>query len=131
MAYHHVTNHPVPATIDERPVSGQPFTCDSISEFATVTKVDKNVSNIVYATDQPEVLSRISDTGLNFGLGAGFLAGRSSLVFTCRLMFLWGREVDYVVRHSVVIDSSGHVNYTKGSTTTSLLMLQIGIQLVE
>ena len=102
-----------------------------IREFATVTKVDKNVSNIVYATDQPEVLSRISDTGLNFGLGAGFLAGRSSLVFTCRLMFLWGREVDYVVRHSVVIDSSGHVNYTKGSTTTSLLMLQIGIQLVE
>jgi len=97
-------------------------------EFYTVAKVDKNVSNILYNTDQPEIISRISDTGLNFGLGAGFITGIHSVKFTCRLMALWGRQVDYVIRHSVVVDPSGHVTYSKGSTTTSLVELQLGIQ---
>ncbi|MBL7846417.1 MAG: hypothetical protein JNL40_03025 [Cyclobacteriaceae bacterium] len=100
-----------------------------IREFATTTKVDKNVNNIIYNTNQPEVISRISDTGLNFGLGAGFTVGRGPVVFTCRLMFLWGREVDYVIRNSVVVDANGYITYSKGSTTTSLLALQVGMKL--
>jgi hypothetical protein len=72
--------------------------------FSTKTKIDKNLLNIVLNDNQPEVINNAKDTGFNYGLGIGIIANSKTenhTGFTLRLLYLWGDNVNYVVRNSV------------------------------
>ncbi len=96
----------------------------------TVTKIDKDLSNVLLNTDQPEVLNRVNNTGLNFGLGAGFYINSKKsdfMGFTLRLLYVWGDDIKYVVRNSIVVDSNGFITYQTSTANTSIIMLQLGL----
>ena len=97
--------------------------------YNTRVKVDKNLIDAIFNTDGESLFESVKNTGLNFGLGGGFYtcpkyAGVPG--FTIRVMYLWGDEVDYVVRNSVkyVNDS---FTYQTDRANTSMLLIQIGV----
>jgi hypothetical protein len=97
--------------------------------YNTRVKVDKNLLDILFNTDDPEVLDNVNDTGLNFGLGAGFYTNpkkSNGVGFTMRALYMWGDEVDYVVRNSVKVNN-GALTYETGTANTSMLTIQLGI----
>jgi hypothetical protein len=96
--------------------------------YNTKTKIDKNVIDFIFNDDQPEVINNVKDTGLNYGLGVGFYTnGKSGSGFTMRALYLWGDDSNYVVRNSVTVDSNGFVSYQTGRTSTSMIIIQLGI----
>lgn len=95
--------------------------------YNTKTKIDKNVIDFIFNDDQPEVINNVKDTGLNYGLGAGLYTNKNGAGFTLRVLYLWGDEVNYVVRNSVVVDSNGYVTYQTGRANTSMVLIQLGV----
>ena len=98
----------------------------------TITKIDKDVSNIILNTNQPQVLNRINNAGLNFGAGVGFAAYSKKtewVAFTMRFLYLWGDDIKYVVRHSMVVDNNGFITYKTETANTSIFLVQIGFNL--
>jgi hypothetical protein len=97
----------------------------------TITKIHQDALATVLNSSQPEVLSRINNTGLNYGVGAGFAVYSKKiqgLAFTMRAIYMWGADIEYVVRGSVAIDSNGYITYKTSTINTSLLSIQIGVQ---
>jgi hypothetical protein len=97
--------------------------------YNTRVKVDKNLIDAIFNTDQESLYESVINTGLNFGLGGGFYTlpkQTGAPGFTMRIMYLWGDEVDYVVRNSVkyVNDS---FTYQTDRANTSMLLIQFGI----
>ncbi len=95
----------------------------------TITKIDKDLSNVILNTNQPEVLNRVNNTGLNYGIGAGFYINSKKadfVGFTLRLLYMWGDDIKYVVRNSIVVDSNGFITYQTSTANTSTFMLQLG-----
>lgn len=102
-----------------------------VKVFNTITKVDKDALDLVLNNSQPEVLNRVNKSGLNYGIGIGFAAyGRKSetLAFTLRAIYMWGADIDYVVRGSLAVDSNGFITYQMSSVNTNMLSLQLGLQ---
>ncbi|MBN8578839.1 MAG: hypothetical protein J0L66_18010 [Cytophagales bacterium] len=96
--------------------------------FNSTTKIDKNVVDIIFNTDQREVINNVKDTGLNYGLGAGFYTNpkkNSAAGFQLRVLYLWGDEVKYVVRNSVQVDNNGFVTYQTNRANTSMVIIQL------
>jgi hypothetical protein len=97
--------------------------------YNTRIKVDKNLIDVIFNTDDAEVLDNVNDTGLNFGLGAGFYThpkNFNGIGFTMRALYMWGDEVEYVVRNSVK-RSNGTLTYETAKANTSMLTIQLGI----
>jgi hypothetical protein len=97
--------------------------------YNTRVKVDKNLFDIIFNTDDAEVFDNVNDTGLNFGLGAGFYTHPkkpNGVGFTMRALYLWGDEIEYVVRNSVKLNN-GTLTYETAKANTSMLTIQLGI----
>jgi hypothetical protein len=96
--------------------------------FNSKTKIDKNVTDIIFNTDQREVINNVKDTGLNYGLGLGFYTSpkkNSNPGFQLRVLYLWGDEVKYVVRNSVTVDPNGFVTFATDRANTSMVIVQL------
>ncbi len=96
--------------------------------FNSKTKIDKNVADIIFNTDQREVINNVKDTGLNYGLGLGFYTSpkiHTGAGFQLRVLYLWGDEVKYVERNSVAVDTNGFVTFTTGRANTSMIIVQL------
>ncbi|MBX2916165.1 MAG: hypothetical protein KF856_12920 [Cyclobacteriaceae bacterium] len=96
--------------------------------FNSKTKIDKNVADIIFNTDQREVINNVKDTGLNYGLGLGFYTNPLKTTnpgFQLRVLYLWGDEVKYVVRNSVVVDQNGFVTFSTNRANTSMVIVQV------
>lgn len=101
-----------------------------IKTYNATTKIDKNLLNIIFNDDQPEIINDENDTGLNYGLGAGFYTnGKNSQSpgFTLRFLYLFGDEVEYVVRNSLKVTSGGLVTFDTARTNTNMFVIQLGI----
>lgn len=101
--------------------------------FNTRTKIDKNAFDTILNDDQPEVINTTNDTGLGYGLGAGFFVrkarGENGVhlpSFTIRVQYLWGDDITYVKRGSVKIDN-GYVSYDTATSDTNMFLIQLGI----
>lgn len=97
--------------------------------YNTRVKIDKNFFDILFNTNDAEVLDNINDTGVNFGLGAGFYTHpqkSNGVGLTMRAIYMWGDEVDYVVRNSVKMNN-GTLTYKSEKANTSMLTIQLGI----
>lgn len=97
--------------------------------YNTRVKVDKNLVDALFNTDGESVFESVINTGLNFGIGGGFYtcpkgAGKPGFIF--RMMYLWGDEIDYVVRNSVKYVNDTFT-YQTDRANTSMLLIQIGI----
>ncbi len=102
-----------------------------VKVFNTITKVDKDALDLVLNNSQPEVLNRVNKSGLNYGIGVGFAAhgkNNENLAFTLRAVYMWGADIDYVVRGSLAIDSNGFITYQMSSVNTNILSIQLGLQ---
>jgi len=98
--------------------------------YNTKTKINKDLIDFIFNDDQREVINNVKDTGVNYGLGAGFYTNpkkRSHPGFTLRILYLWGDEVNYVVRNSVKLDPDGFVTFDTDRASTSMLIIQLGI----
>jgi len=98
--------------------------------FNSKTKIDKNISHIIFNDNQREVINNVKDTGLNYGLGVGFYTNPTKANhpgFTLRVLYLWGDEVKYVVRNSVMMDGNGNVTFSTDRANTSMVIVQLGI----
>lgn len=96
--------------------------------FNSKTKIDKNVTDIIFNTDQREVINNVKDTGLNYGLGLGFYTNpkrNTNPGFQLRVLYLWGDEVKYVVRNSVSVDQNGFVTFSTRQANTSMVIIQL------
>lgn len=96
--------------------------------FNSKTKIDKNVADIIFNTDQREVINNVKDTGLNYGLGLGFYTAPKQNYkpgFQLRVLYLWGDEVKYVVRNSVAVDQDGFVTFSTNRANTSMVIVQL------
>ena len=96
--------------------------------FNSKTKIDKNVADIIFNTDQREVINNVKDTGLHYGLGLGFYTSpkhHASAGFQFRVLYLWGDEVKYVVRNSVVVDTNGFGTFNTNRANTSMVIVQL------
>jgi hypothetical protein len=96
--------------------------------FNSKTKIDKNVADIIFNTDQREVINNVKDTGLNYGLGLGFYTSpkhHAGAGFQFRVLYLWGDEVKYVVRNSVTVDNNGFVTFETNRANTSMIIVQL------
>ena len=96
--------------------------------FNSKTKIDKNVTDIIFNTDQREVINNAKDTGLNYGLGLGFYTSPKQSYkpgFQLRVLYLWGDDVKYVVRNSVVVDQNGFVTFLTDRANTSMIIVQL------
>lgn len=106
--------------------------------YNTKTKIDKDALQTVLADEQPEVIHSNSDSGLTYGVGVGFYnrkynrdeqgeitTGKAS--FSLRAMYLWGDEIDYVKRGTVVVGSDGTVTFDTGYTNTNMFVIQLGV----
>jgi len=96
--------------------------------FNSRTKIDKNVTDIIFNTDQREVINNVKDTGLNYGLGLGFYTSpkqNSNPGFQFRVLYLWGDEVKYVVRNSVAVNQDGFVTFSTNRANTSMVIVQL------
>ncbi len=101
--------------------------------YTTKTKVDKDLLDFLFTDNQAEVLNNVRDTGLSFGTGAGFYTNprnRSAPSFSLRLLYLWGDEVEYVVKDSIKVDAAGSLSYETDRANTSMFLIQIGINAV-
>jgi len=97
--------------------------------YNTRVKIDKNLIDVMFNNDEEEVLDNVNNTGLNFGLGAGFYILPKKINgagFMMRVLYMWGDEVDYVVRNSVTLNN-GTLTYETGKANTSMLTIQLGI----
>jgi hypothetical protein len=97
--------------------------------YNTRVKVDKNLIDVIFNTDDAEVLDNVNDTGLNFGMGAGFYTHpkkANGVGFTMRALYMWGDEIEYVVRNSVKLNN-GTLTYESAKANTSMLTIQLGI----
>jgi hypothetical protein len=97
--------------------------------FNSKTKIDKDLTNIIFNDNQNEVINNVKDTGLNYGLGVGFYTNpkkRANAGFQLRVLYLWGDEMKYVVRNSVVVDANGFVTYETARANTSMVIIQLG-----
>ncbi len=97
--------------------------------FNSKTKIDKDLTNLVFNDNQNEVINNVNDTGLNYGLGVGFYTNpqkTNAAGFQLRLLYLWGDEVKYVVRNSVVVNQNGNVTFDTARANTSMVIIQIG-----
>jgi hypothetical protein len=97
--------------------------------FNSKTKIDKDLTNIIFNDNQNEVINNVKDTGLNYGLGVGFYTNpknNSNPGFQLRVLYLWGDEVKYVVRNSVMVDSNGLVTFETTRANTSMVIIQVG-----
>lgn len=105
--------------------------------YNTKTKIDKDAFQTIINDEQPEVIHSKNDNGLTYGVGVGFYNRRyakdadgqttmGKASFSLRVMYLWGDEIEYVKRGSVVIDN-GTVTYDKGYTTTNMFVVQLGL----
>ncbi len=95
--------------------------------YNTRVKIDKTFFDTVFNNDEAEVLKNVNNTGVNFGLGCGFYTHSSKGIgFTMRGLYMWGDEVDYVVRNSVKMDN-GTLSYETATANTSMLTIQLGI----
>jgi hypothetical protein len=98
--------------------------------YNTKTKIDKNIIDFIFNDDQREVINNVKDTGVNFGLGAGFYVNQKvngGPGFMIRCLYLWGDEVNYVVRNSLKVDSNGFVTYETARANTTMFIIQLGI----
>ncbi len=98
--------------------------------YNTKTKINKDIVDFIFNDDQREVINNVKDTGVNYGLGVGFYTNpkrRSNPGFTLRVLYLWGDEVNYVVRNSVALDPDGFVTFDTDRANTSMLIIQLGI----
>ena len=101
----------------------------------TDTKIDKDAWQTVINKEQPEVIATNNDSGLTYGAGVGFFVRKDSNnaksangSFSLRALYLWGDEIGYVKRGSVVVDpTTGTVNFEKGYSKTSVFLIQLGI----
>jgi hypothetical protein len=96
--------------------------------FNSKTKIDKNVTDIIFNTDKREVINNVKDTGLNYGLGLGFYTNpkkNTNPGFQLRVLYLWGDEVKYVVRNSVAVDQNGFVTFSTNRANTSMIIVQL------
>ena len=96
--------------------------------FNSKTKIDKNVTDIIFNTNQREVINNVKDTGLNYGLGLGFYTNpkkNTNPGFQLRVLYLWGDEVKYVVRNSVAVDQNGFVTFSTNRANTSMIIVQL------
>jgi opacity protein-like surface antigen len=105
--------------------------------YNTRTKIDKDAFQTVINKDQEEVINSKNDTGLTYGVGVGFFNRKlktnesgdgvttNNVSFSLRLMYLWGDEISYVKRGTVVIDN-GFVTYDTGYTKTNMILIQLG-----
>jgi hypothetical protein len=97
--------------------------------YNTRVKIDKDLIDVIFNNDEAEVLENVNNTGLNFGLGAGFYTLPKKINgagFMMRVLYMWGDEVEYVVRNSVKINN-GTLTYDTGKANTSMLTIQLGI----
>ncbi|MDL5050965.1 outer membrane beta-barrel protein [Oscillatoria amoena NRMC-F 0135] len=101
--------------------------------FNTRTKVDKNVTHIIFDDNQPEVIHTTNDSGLGYGLGMGWYTRKArdeesstKASFTLRVMHLWGDPTSYVRRGSIKVEN-GFVTYETGYTQTNMIMVQLGV----
>jgi len=88
--------------------------------YNTKTKIDKDLIDIIFNDSEPEVINNVKNTGLNYGLGAGFYTNpkkQSNPGFTVRVLYLWGDDVTYVVRNSVNVTPGGDVTYATAQPT--------------
>jgi opacity protein-like surface antigen len=105
--------------------------------YNTRTKIDKDAFQTVIDNEQEEVINSNNDTGLTYGIGVGFFNRKFStsengdavtsnnVSFTLRLMYLWGDEIGYVKRGTVVVEN-GFVSYETGYTKTNMILIQLG-----
>jgi len=115
-----------------------PFIDGSIGAkiFNTRTKVDKDITNIILNTNQPEVINTTNDTSLGYSVGLGFFnrkqtTGSMAASFTLRVMYLWGNEARYVLRDSITVDSNANVQFKTGYTRTDMILVQLGLMLFQ
>jgi hypothetical protein len=95
--------------------------------YNTRVKVDKTFLDTIFNNDEAEVLKNVNNTGVNFGLGCGFYTHSSKGIgFTMRGLYMWGDEIDYVVRNSVKVNN-GTLSYETATANTSMLTIQLGI----
>ena len=97
--------------------------------YNTRIKIDKDLIDVIFNNNQEEVLENVNNTGLNFGLGAGFYTLPKKINgagFMMRVLYLWGDEVDYVTRNSVKMNN-GTLTYDTGKANTSIVTIQLGI----
>lgn len=97
--------------------------------FNTKTKIDKNLLNVVVNDNQPEMINNVKDTGVNYGLGAGFMTNPkkvNGVGFSLRVLYLWGDNVKYVVRNSLSIDANKNVTFQTAEAKTSMVIIQLG-----
>jgi hypothetical protein len=104
--------------------------------FNTRTKVDKDITNIILNTNQPEVINTTNDTSLGYSVGIGFFNHKASTEsmmasFTLRVMYLWGNEARYVLRDSVTVDANANVQFKTGYTRTDMILVQVGLLLFQ
>lgn len=97
--------------------------------YNTRVKIDKDLLDVLFNNDQAEVLDNVNNSGLNFGLGAGFYTppqNSRGAAFILRAMYLWGDQIDYVVRNSVKYNN-GTLTYQSATANTSMFLIQLGI----
>jgi len=100
-----------------------------IKLYNTRIKIDESFFDTLFNPDDAEVLDNVNNTGMNFGLGAGFYTHPQTyngVGFTMRALYMWGDEVDYVVRNSVKL-TNNTLTYDTGTANTSMLLIQLGI----
>jgi len=98
--------------------------------YNTKTKIDKDVIDFIFNDSQPEVINNVKSTGLNYGLGVGFYTNpkqQTNPGFTLRALYLWGEDVNYVVRNSVKVTPGGDVTFETARANTSMVLIQLGI----
>jgi hypothetical protein len=105
--------------------------------YNTRTKIDKDALQTVIDKQQEEVINSNNDTGLTYGVGVGFFNRKfktnesgealttNNASFSLRLMYLWGDEIGYVKRGTVVVEN-GFVSYETGYTKTNMILIQLG-----
>jgi len=97
------------------------------------TKLDKDLLDVVFNTDTPEVISDINDTGLCKELGIGLIVNppgnKAAAGFTLRILYQWNGSARYVVANSLQVDQNGIVTYQQGRANLSMFAIQAGIAL--
>jgi len=92
---------------------------------------DKNVGNIIFKTDQREVIDKVSNAGINFGVGGGLVRHnpQGAPDFFVRVLYWWGDDVTYVIPGSLYIDQNGYISYSTAKAKTTMLVITVGFSL--
>ena len=95
--------------------------------YNTRVKIDKTFLDTIFNNDEAEVLKNVNNSGVNFGMGCGFYThSPNGIGFTMRGLYMWGDEVNYVVRNSMKINN-GTLSYEMTAANTSMFIIQLGI----